>query len=100
MPIYEYICQDCQERFDRFWQSVRAAEQAAAKRETPACPGCKSTATQRIVSQVAVLGSLGGATPEEQQAAAAQAEKLASITPKEEIQKLQAQRQKEREQKK
>lgn len=100
MPIYEYVCSECGKRFDRLWPSVAAAEKAAEGGETPPCPACESQATQRMVSQVAVLGSLGGLTPGEQTAAKAQAERLASITPKEQIQQLQANRQKEREQKK
>ena len=93
MPIYEYICQDCTQRFDRFWPSL-----AAADGKLPICPACESTATRRIISQVAVLGELGGLTPQEQSAASAQTEKTASITPQEQIQKLQANRQKKREQ--
>lgn len=90
MPIYEYICTDCELIFERFWPSI----QEAAGKSAPACPGCGSHATQRIVSQVAVLGGLGGLTPGEQAAAGEHEERLAKITPKEQIAKLRAGKQK------
>ncbi|BAL99881.1 MULTISPECIES: FmdB family zinc ribbon protein [Caldilinea] len=86
MPIYEYICVDCGLAFDHFWPSIQVAEGAAP----PPCPACGGNQTQRIISRVAVLGSLGGLTPSEQAAADAQAERLAKITPKEQIEKLRA----------
>lgn len=97
MPIYEYICRDCNERFEYFWMSM-----AAAAGKMPLCPACESTATQRIISQVAVLGGTPGEQSETSSAQeapipAASAEQNAPITPKEQIQKLQANRQKKRE---
>jgi putative FmdB family regulatory protein len=86
MPIYEYVCLNCNHTFERFWHSIKAAEEAGP----PACPSCHSDATRRIVSQVAVLGSIGGLTPGEQAAAKAQEERLASVTPRDLINKLQA----------
>uniref|UniRef100_A0A7C1FRW1 Zinc ribbon domain-containing protein n=1 Tax=Caldilinea aerophila TaxID=133453 RepID=A0A7C1FRW1_9CHLR len=86
MPIYEYICPDCGLTFDHFWPSIKAAEGAAP----PVCPACGGGQAQRIISQVAVLGELGGLTPSEQAAENAQAERLAKITPKEQIEKLRA----------
>lgn len=94
MPIYEYICQACDERFDHLWTSMAAAEKAGDTGLV--CPVCGSDKTNRIVSQVAVLGELGGLTPGEQRGAAAQAERLASITPKEQIQQLQSNREQKR----
>ena len=44
----------------------------------------------RVVSQVAVLGEMGGLTPGEQSAQNAQDERMASITPKAQIDQLQA----------
>ena len=84
MPIYEYICTTCDHRFDHYWRSIRAAEEGQA----PPCPACAGPATQRVMSQVAVLGGMGGLTPGEQAASSAQQERLASITPKEQIDKL------------
>jgi putative FmdB family regulatory protein len=93
MPIYEYICQDCNHRFDRLWPTV-----ASAQDQQPVCPACASSATQRTVSQVAVLGKLGELTPTEQSAASEESAKTASYTPKEQIQAFQANRQRKREQ--
>ncbi len=90
MPIYEYVCADCGELFEHFWPTIKAADEGQA----PTCPGCGSRATQRIVSQVAVLGRLGGLTPGEQAAASAHEERLARITPREQIAKLQARKKK------
>lgn len=93
MPIYEYVCRSCGKNFDHLWMSISAAENAAQAGKSLPCPICQSTETGRIVSQVAVLGELGGLTPGEQRGLNAQAERMASITPKEEIQRLQANRQ-------
>ena len=93
MPIYEYICLDCDKQFDRLWQSV-----AAAQDQQPACPACDSSSTKRTVSQVAVLGELGGLTPQEESASSAESAKAASYTPKEQIDTFQANRQRKREQ--
>jgi putative FmdB family regulatory protein len=84
MPIYEYICTTCGHHFDHYWRSIRAAEEGQA----PTCPDCASLETQRVMSQVAVLGGIGGLTPSERAASAARQERLASITPKEQIDKL------------
>lgn len=86
MPIYEYICTTCNHRFDHYWRSL----QAAGEGQAPLCPACASLETQRVMSQVAVLGGMGGLTPGEQAASAARQERLASITPKEQIDKLRA----------
>ena len=93
MPIYEYVCQECERRFDRLWPTA-----AAAEGQQPVCPACASAATRRCVSQVAVLGNLGGLTPQEQGAAGAATARKASFTPTEQIQTFQANRQRKREQ--
>ena len=89
MPIYEYACPSCGEIFDQLWLSVLAADEAAATNKQPACPACGERKTRRVVSQVAVLGGLGGLTPGEQRASdakeTAHAEKMASFLPKEQI---------------
>lgn len=84
MPIYEYICTTCGHHFDHYWRSLQAASESQA----PPCPACAGTETQRVMSQVAVLGGLGGLTPGEQAASAAQQERLASVTSREQIDKL------------
>ena len=93
MPIYEYVCQDCERRFDRLWPTA-----AAAEGQQPVCPTCASMATRRAVSQVAVVGKLGGMTPQEQSRASAEAARKEAFTPKEQIQALQANRKRKREQ--
>jgi putative FmdB family regulatory protein len=87
MPIYEYTCAQCGQRFDHLWTSLARAEAATVP---PPCPHCGAEETQRVVSQVAVLGELGGLTPGEQRGLNAQYEREASFTPKEQIQQLQA----------
>ncbi|NMC02884.1 MAG: zinc ribbon domain-containing protein [Chloroflexi bacterium] len=52
MPIYEYICQDCQYRFD--------ARRSMADADRPiACPKCGGTHARRGLSRFMVIG--GGA---------------------------------------
>lgn len=84
MPIYEYICLDCDNRFDRLWQT------AASAQDQPTCPKCFGDSTKRTVSQVAVLGGLGGLTPQEESASSAESARAASYTSKEQIDTLQA----------
>ena len=86
MPIYEYQCQQCGEVFSHFWRSIAAASESASLQ----CPNCGSESATRIVSQVAVLGEMGGLTPGEQSDENAQYERMASITSKEQVDKLQA----------
>jgi len=86
MPIYEYQCQQCGDVFSHFWRSIPAASES----DSLQCPNCGSESTTRVVSQVAVLGEMGGLTPGEQSAENAQAARMASITSKEQINKLQA----------
>ena len=50
MPIYEYLCPDCNGRFQKL---VRGFSDPADL----ACPRCASTAVQRAVSRVSVLKS-------------------------------------------
>lgn len=44
MPIYEYVCRECQEPF----------EVLVRKRKTPACPACGSDDLERVLSMPAV----------------------------------------------
>jgi putative FmdB family regulatory protein len=52
MPIYEYRCESCSERFEVL---TRFAERDTAQ----VCPACESTKTRVLVSSFAVAG--GGA---------------------------------------
>lgn len=50
MPLYEYVCAHCRNRFEAL---VRSAEA-----ETPVCPDCGSRRLQRVISTFAVSRSL------------------------------------------
>lgn len=90
MPLYDYRCRACGAAFTHLWRTMAAATDSTA----PACPVCGSPGTQRVVSRVTVLGELGGLTPGEKasESAAENAhwERVASMTPKEQIDKLRA----------
>jgi putative FmdB family regulatory protein len=94
MPIYEYHCPHCGEIFSHLWTTISAASAAAEQGQVPACPHCHHAHTQRVVSRVTVLGSMGGLTPDEQASRKAQEERRASFTPRETIDRLQANRDK------
>jgi putative FmdB family regulatory protein len=48
MPVYEFVCHDCQDKFERIL--------SIAKRKTPQqCPECHSGNTEKIISQVGVV---------------------------------------------
>ena len=50
MPIYEYQCDDCGERFELFVRS-------SAQRDTPTCPKCDSTKVHKAFSLFGLGGS-------------------------------------------
>jgi putative FmdB family regulatory protein len=50
MPLYEYICQDCGQQFEKV---VRLSELAVA----PTCPVCGSSETQKQLSLFAARGA-------------------------------------------
>jgi len=54
MPIYEYRCESCSEKFELL---TRVAERDTAQ----ACPACESTRTRVLVSSFAFAG---GESPE------------------------------------
>ncbi len=85
MPIYEFECQTCGYRFSEFYRTMSSAEEGPV----PLCPACQSHDVLRLVSSFAVHGP---ARPDPQEIAAekAAAERLASITPKEQIEKWRA----------
>ncbi|MEN6478007.1 MAG: zinc ribbon domain-containing protein [Anaerolineales bacterium] len=80
MPVYEFRCADCGQTFDKLYRHMLSAAEDAC----PPCPACGSPHTSRLVSRFAVHGPPG---VDHQQVAAerAQAEREASITPREQI---------------
>jgi putative FmdB family regulatory protein len=52
MPIYEYRCEPCAERFEEL---VRASDPAVT------CPGCGSSDVQRLLSSFAGIGGTAAA---------------------------------------
>jgi putative FmdB family regulatory protein len=54
MPMYEYLCPDCSERFEKY---VRAWGDAVA------CPKCDSAAVERQLSTFALAGGSGQGEP-------------------------------------
>jgi putative FmdB family regulatory protein len=51
MPIYEYRCQQCGMRVNRFYRSFSDIE------EEPACPHCGNRKLRRLISRVSVVRS-------------------------------------------
>ena len=50
MPLYEYICQDCRQQFEKL---IRLTELTPA----PICPICGSSKTQKQLSIAAAFGN-------------------------------------------
>jgi len=88
MPIYEFECRACGHRFSEFYRTMHSAKEGLA----PHCPACQSADVQRVVSSFALHGP---ARADAQEAAAekAAAGKLASVTPKEQIEKWRSDKQ-------
>lgn len=55
MPIYEYVCNTCQEVFSVF-QSITASEKDVK------CPKCSSGDVKKKVSSFCSIGGTGGGT--------------------------------------
>ena len=49
MPLYEYLCQECGQEFEKIMRFDQSDER-------PACPGCKSENTQKRISVFASAG--------------------------------------------
>lgn len=64
MPIYEYRCQQCGQRFEKLVLAIDREPQALA------CPECDSEAVQRLISQVSVSSGQGEAGVESAEAPA------------------------------
>ncbi|MBN1318684.1 MAG: zinc ribbon domain-containing protein [Anaerolineales bacterium] len=52
MPIYEYSCQECETRFDKFVRSMSAEDEVT-------CPSCGSKQVRRGFSTFASRGDSG-----------------------------------------
>lgn len=52
MPIYEYQCLECQDRFERFFKSF-----AEIETEETVCPNCGSPNIERLISNVSVVAT-------------------------------------------
>ncbi len=48
MPLHEYLCQDCQARFEAITSAARA--------DQVACPMCRGVQTRRLISVIAGVG--------------------------------------------
>jgi putative FmdB family regulatory protein len=51
MPVYEYICKDCQKEFS---QVLTVKEHDTKKIQ---CPKCKSEKVEKVIELVTVIGS-------------------------------------------
>jgi len=60
MPVYEYECHDCGERFEHFVRAV-------GKVEALACPECGSEDVEKVVS---LFGGVGGSSAQSRSRAA------------------------------
>jgi putative FmdB family regulatory protein len=52
MPVYEYACDSCGERFELFLRSH-------SKKACPVCPKCGSSAVHKSISLFGVAGGTG-----------------------------------------
>ncbi len=55
MPIYEYICHECQEQVNLLFRSF-----AEAETKPVVCPQCRGNHLERVISKVAVVHAWGG----------------------------------------
>jgi putative FmdB family regulatory protein len=52
MPIYEYICHDCQSQVEIFFRTMSDLET-----KEPICPECQGSHLERLISNVAIVQS-------------------------------------------
>jgi putative FmdB family regulatory protein len=84
MPVYEFRCRACGHAFSEFYRKMLTAEE----QDPVACPACEGMNTVRTVARFAVHGA-SEADPGERAAEAARQQRMASITPKEQIDRWQ-----------
>ncbi|HEX6508773.1 MAG TPA: zinc ribbon domain-containing protein [Chloroflexota bacterium] len=51
MPLYEYVCNDCDDKFDKLVRSFSAADEVS-------CESCSSDNVRRVASTFAAVGGL------------------------------------------
>ena len=68
MPIYEYTCKACNEKFEQLQRTMSSADAEATSKVK--CPSCGSTKTARALSVFAV-GAEGAAAKSKSSATAA-----------------------------
>ena len=66
MPIYEYECSGCGERFDKLIRNIEKPPKII-------CPSCESLDVQRLISKVAIHSGDGGSSFDKDAAEAAEA---------------------------
>lgn len=59
MPIFEYRCEACGDKFDRFFRGLDEES-----REKVECPGCGSDRLRKLVSLFGLGGSASGCSSE------------------------------------
>ncbi|MCM8766780.1 MAG: zinc ribbon domain-containing protein [Candidatus Omnitrophica bacterium] len=55
MPTYQYICNDCGQKFD-FYMSI--SEKESGKK--PNCPNCNSSNVIKVFGNITIIGSRSG----------------------------------------
>lgn len=58
MPVYEFRCQDCDDRFEQMFRSMSASKDVVIP-----CPTCGSKKTERVFSTFAVASEAAKSTP-------------------------------------
>jgi len=53
MPIFEFECQDCGNRFEKL------VLRAGSEEQDPVCPGCGNRSTRRVLSAVCTVRAGG-----------------------------------------
>lgn len=80
MPIYEFQCNQCQQRFARLFRTMSSSKDMPPVE----CPHCASQDTRRLMSSFAMAGP-GGVDAAEVAHENRVAERSASVTPKSQI---------------
>ena len=92
MPIYEYQCEVCGERFDKLIRSISQV--------TPEimCPACQSTDVQRLISAPTIHSASGGGGSEDVMETTASRSTSPAVFGRKELKQAQEKKRKLREQ--